>query len=163
MRIIYLVDPSNPRHTQLAVKTFSRTIELLIRVGCANVLVHWLSQLILRLPILSQPHSIVSLCCVLVKSQPPALERAYILYHLLEFLKADETVPLVLEQLPLMDLEELGVLSSQTINALQKLIKNAEFSKRAVKVTALLALNHTEAEKVNKKIGLFGKTGGKGF
>lgn len=149
MRIIYLVDPSDPRYTQLAVQTFSRTVELLLRVGCANVLVHWLSQLILRLPILSQPHAIAPLCSVLVKSQPPALESAYILYHLLECLKADEAVPLVLEQLLLMGLEELGVVSGQTINTLQKLVKNSEFSKRAIKVTSLLALNHPEAEKVN--------------
>ena len=148
MRIIHLVDPSDPRHTQLAVQTFSRAIELLLRVGCANVLVHWLAQLILRLPVVNQPHAIAPLCAVLVKSQPPSLASAYILYHLLECLRADEAVPLVLEQLPQMSLEELGVVSVETINTLQKLVKNSEFSKRAVKVAALLALNHSEAEKI---------------
>lgn len=148
MRIILLVDPSDLRYTQLAVQTLSRAIELLLHVGCANVLVHWLAQLILNLPVVNQPHAIAPLSSVLIKSQPLLLDSSYILYHLLECLRADEAVPLVLEQLPQMGLEELGVVSVQTINTLQKLIKNSEFSKKAVKVAALLSLNNSEAEKV---------------
>lgn len=47
-----------------------------------------------------------------------------------------------------MGIEEMAVLSSDTIETLQRLMRNSEFSSKAVRVAALLALNHPEAEKV---------------
>uniref|UniRef100_A0A914XY39 Uncharacterized protein n=1 Tax=Panagrolaimus superbus TaxID=310955 RepID=A0A914XY39_9BILA len=47
-----------------------------------------------------------------------------------------------------MSVEDTSVLASPTIDALQKLVRNSEFSSKAVRVTALLALDHPEAEKI---------------
>lgn len=43
----------------------------------------------------------------------------------------------------------MAVISSETIATLQKLVKNQEFSSRAIRVAALLSLNHVDAEKVS--------------
>uniref|UniRef100_A0A915CVK5 Uncharacterized protein n=1 Tax=Ditylenchus dipsaci TaxID=166011 RepID=A0A915CVK5_9BILA len=107
MRLLCLMDPTQPSRSQATVQTFSRTMELLLRVGCANTLIHWLSQRLLRLQISQQPHAIAPLCSVLTKAQPPELVRAHILYHLLNCLRS-EAAPLVLEQIPQMALKTWG-------------------------------------------------------
>jgi hypothetical protein len=134
------------------VQVYSRAIDLLLRVGCANILCHWLSTRILSLSNISQqPHAIAPLCSVLIKAEPPPLERAFILRHLLASLKQsdDEGISnLVLERLPEMGAEDGAVISKEAVGTLHKLLKCAELSPRAVRVAAILALDHPEAEKV---------------
>ena len=153
MRIVNLCDPAEPQHSQQAVQTISRAIETLLSIGCAKQLVHWLAGKLLRLHIAHQPHAIPALCAVLIRADPPPEQRAQILWHLIDCLRADVS-PIVLEQLPLMGVEDTSVLASPTIEALQKLVKNSEFSSKAVRVAALLALDHPEAEKVGSVFGL---------
>uniref|UniRef100_A0A914BZM8 Rap-GAP domain-containing protein n=1 Tax=Acrobeloides nanus TaxID=290746 RepID=A0A914BZM8_9BILA len=147
MRIINLVDPSEAKHTQQAVQTISKCIDTFISIGCAQVLAHWLSERLLYLNIAQQPHGIPGLCAVLIKADPPILQRAYILYHLVNCLRSDVS-PIVLEQIPQMGLEDVALVSKPTIEALQKLVKNAEFSSRAVRVAALLSLDNPDAENI---------------
>lgn len=147
MRIVNLFDPAEAQYSQQAVQTISHAIETLLSIGCANQLVHWLAGKLLRLQICHQPHAIPALCAVLIKSDPLPEQRAQILWHLVDCLKTDIS-PIVLEQLPFMGVEDTSVLASPTIEALQKLVKNSEFSSKAVRVTALLALDHPEAEQV---------------
>lgn len=148
MRLVNLVDPADEKQSQQAVQTISRAIETLLSIGCAKQLVHWLTGKLLRLNISHQPHAIPALCSVLIRADPPPEQRAQILWHLVDCLKADVSL-IVLEQLPNMSVEDTSVLASPTIDALQKLVRNSEFSSKAVRVTALLALDHPEAEKVN--------------
>lgn len=140
------------QHQQLAVRALARSIDVLLKCGCANTLVHWLAtRLLYGLAVCEQPHAIAPLCAVLTRASEGllAVQRAYILHNLTVGLRKDEQIAqLVLEQMPQMSVEELSVLSSDTILALQKLLNLAEFSSRAVKVAALLSLNHIEAEKV---------------
>uniref|UniRef100_A0A7E4VIK5 Rap-GAP domain-containing protein n=1 Tax=Panagrellus redivivus TaxID=6233 RepID=A0A7E4VIK5_PANRE len=147
MRIVNLVDPAEPQHSQQAVQTVSHAIDTLLSIGCAQKLVHWLADKLLRLNVAQQPHAIPALCSVLIKAEPPPEQRAHILWHLIECLKADVS-PIVLEQLPFMGVEDTAILASPTIDALQRLMRNSEFSSKAVKVAALLALDHPEAEKI---------------
>jgi hypothetical protein len=51
-----------------------------------------------------------------------------------------------------MGLEDVALVSKPTIEALQKLVKNAEFSSRAVRVAALLSLDNPDAENVIFKL-----------
>jgi hypothetical protein len=43
----------------------------------------------------------------------------------------------------------MAIISAETIATLQKLVKNQEFSSRAIRVAALLSLQSPEAEKVS--------------
>jgi hypothetical protein len=109
-----------------------------------------------------QPHSISPICAVLSHSNPSDRQRSRILVQLLNCLRISEVAPIVLEHFPQMNTEDMAVVSSgdwinkylyplilgDTIRTLQALIKNEEFSSRAVRVAALLAMDHPEAEKV---------------
>uniref|UniRef100_A0A183BHY0 Rap-GAP domain-containing protein n=1 Tax=Globodera pallida TaxID=36090 RepID=A0A183BHY0_GLOPA len=152
MRVLCLVDTGGDvRHAQLSVQTVGRSIDTLVQVGCANQLVHWLCTLLLRrLQIVAeQPHAIPVLFTVLITSDPPDLQRAYILRQLLNCLAQDELAPLVLDHIPaLRNLEDMAVISTDTIATLQKLVRNQEFSSRAIRVASLLSLNHPDAEKI---------------
>ncbi|KAL3074845.1 hypothetical protein niasHS_014290 [Heterodera schachtii] len=154
MRVLCLVDPGGggeARHAQLAVQTIGRSIDTLVQVGCANQLVHWLCALLIRrLQIVAeQPHAIPVLFTVLISAEPPDLERAYILRQLLNCVAQDELAPLVLDHIPaLHNFEDMAVISTDTIATLQKLVRNHEFSSRAIRVASLLSLNHPDAEKI---------------
>jgi hypothetical protein len=152
MRVMNLLDPRDPRHSQQAIHTYSRAIELLLRVGCANILCHWLSTRILSVSsVAQQPHAIAPLCSVLINAEPSALERAFILYYLLAALRQSEgegVSSLVLEKLPEMGVEDAAVISKEAVGTLQKLLKTDELGAKAVRVAAILALDHPEAEKV---------------
>lgn len=151
MRVISLVDSigTEMRHSQIAVQTFGLAIDMLIQAGCANSIIHWLTTHILRMDVAKQPHAIHILFNVLNLAHPPFIERSYILYHLLDCLRTDDVAQLVLEHFPSMKtLEDMSVISSETILTLQKLVQNREFSSRAIRVAALLSLNHPEAEKI---------------
>lgn len=141
------------QHQQLAVRALGRSIEMLLKCGCANTLVYWLAaRLLYGLSVHEQPHAITPLCAILTNASDglPAVQRAYILYNLSLGLREDEQIAqLVLEQIYQMGVEELYVLSTDTISALKKLLNSSEFSSRAVKVAALLSLNHIDAEKVS--------------
>ena len=117
-RIVNLVDPADPQHSQQAVQTISRTIDTLLGIGCAQKLVHWLADKLLRLNVAQQPHAIPALCSVLIKADPPPDQRAQILWHVIDCLKADVS-PIVLEQLPAMGIEDSAILANPTIEALQ--------------------------------------------
>lgn len=43
---------------------------------------------------------------------------------------------------------DMAIISTDTIATLNKLVRNREFSSRAIRVASLLALNHPDAEKV---------------
>lgn len=112
-------------------------------------LLHWLCAHLLRLNVVEQPHAIPHLFTALIGANPPPLERAYILHQLLQGLQSAEVAPLVLDHMPgLNNVEDMALLSTETITTLQKLVKNQEFSARAIRVAALLSLNHPEAEKI---------------
>lgn len=141
---------------QIVIRTLSSSINILLKCKCANVLVHWLTtRLLNNLTIYEQPNSVLSLCSVLMYASDglPSIEHAYILHNLIIGLNENEQIAqLILEQISQMNIEELTVLSTDTILALKKLLNTTEFSSRAVKVAALLSLNHFEAEKVKLKL-----------
>lgn len=111
MRVLCLVDastPSDKRHTQLAVQTYGRAMDMLAPIGPMTAgLCRWLSAHLLRLERVAaeQPHAIPVICGLLIREQEklPPLEHAYCLYRLLECLGADEVAPLVLEHVPLIN------------------------------------------------------------
>jgi len=116
MRVLCLVDAStsaDKRHTQLAVQTYGRAMDMLAPIGPMTAgLCHWLSAHLLRLERVAadQPHAIPVICGLLIREQEklPQLEHAYCLHRLLECLRADEVAPLVLEHVPLINSLEGG-------------------------------------------------------
>nr|CAD2130005.1 unnamed protein product [Meloidogyne enterolobii] len=162
MRIICLVDTSISewnRSQQLAVQTiatYGRAVDMLIQVGEgaqsnneANPLIHWLAIQVLRCALDVAPHALPIMFTILVSAQPlPPLVRVFILHRITECLRT-EVAPLALEHIPSINsLEDMAIISAETISTLQRLIKNQEFSARAIRVAALLSLNHPDAEKI---------------
>ncbi|KAL7071848.1 hypothetical protein ACQ4LE_008404 [Meloidogyne hapla] len=163
MRIICLVDTTNSEWKscqQLAVQTiatYGRAVDMLIHVGEgpqsnneANPLIFWLAVHLLRCALdVARPHALPIMFTILVNAQPlPPLLRVFILHHITECLRT-EVAPLTLEHIPSINsLEDMTIISAETILTLQRLIKNQEFSARAIRVAALLSLNHPDAEKI---------------
>uniref|UniRef100_A0A914L5I3 Rap-GAP domain-containing protein n=1 Tax=Meloidogyne incognita TaxID=6306 RepID=A0A914L5I3_MELIC len=162
MRIICLVDTSISewnRSQQLAVQTiatYGRAVDMLIQVGEGaqsnnevNPLIHWLAIQVLRCALDVAPHALPIMFTILVSAQPlPPLVRVFILHRITECLHT-EVAPLALEHIPSINsLEDMAIISAETISTLQRLIKNQEFSARAIRVAALLSLNHPDAEKI---------------
>uniref|UniRef100_A0A0K0G3E3 Probable Rho GTPase-activating protein CG5521 (inferred by orthology to a D. melanogaster protein) n=1 Tax=Strongyloides venezuelensis TaxID=75913 RepID=A0A0K0G3E3_STRVS len=147
IRIINMVDPSKAAFSQVAVQVLSQIIQMLIPINCANILIHHVAQRLLMVDIKAQPHAIPSLCSVLVTSSPPPLLRAHILIKLEDCLTTD-IAPIVLEQVPSMKLEDIFILHKPIIESLQIIIKNGEISSKIVRVTSLLSLEQTDAEKL---------------
>ncbi|KAI6182707.1 hypothetical protein M3Y97_00409700 [Aphelenchoides bicaudatus] len=151
MRVVSLVSASDPRHTKQAVQTLGRSIELLLGVCGGQALAQWLGDQLLdgceRIAS-QQPHAIGAICAVLSHAQPTDKQRSRILVQLLDCLRVDEVAPIVLEHFPQMNVEDMAVVSSDTIKTLQTLVRNSEFSSRAVRVAALLSMSHPDAEKI---------------
>uniref|UniRef100_A0A1I7Y6R0 Rap-GAP domain-containing protein n=1 Tax=Steinernema glaseri TaxID=37863 RepID=A0A1I7Y6R0_9BILA len=147
MRIVNLVDPTNPAHTQILIQTISRCIETLISISCANVLVQWITLRLLHLESAQQPPAIPALCSVLRASDPEDLVQAHILANLAKALQSDSAT-FVLEKVPEMDLDHLAVISPMALSSLERLIKNSDCSARSVQVAALLAPDYPAAEKL---------------
>ncbi|CAK5049731.1 unnamed protein product [Meloidogyne enterolobii] len=151
MRIICLVDTSNSewnRSQQLAVQTiatYGRAVDMLIQVGEgaqsnneANPLIHWLAIQVLRCALDVAPHALPIMFTILVSAQPlPPLVRVFILHRITECLRT-EVAPLALEHIPSINsLEDMAIISAETISTLQRLIKNQEFSARAIIISLL--------------------------
>ncbi|KAK0424217.1 hypothetical protein QR680_008553 [Steinernema hermaphroditum] len=145
MRIVNLVDHTNPAHTQILIQTISRCIETLVSISCANVLVQWITLRLLHLGSTQQPHAIPALCSVLRASDPSNLIQAHVLLNLSNALQSD-SASFVLEKVPEMDLDHLAIISPVALTALERLVKNAECSPRSVQVAALLAPDYPAAE-----------------
>uniref|UniRef100_A0AC35TQP1 Rap-GAP domain-containing protein n=1 Tax=Rhabditophanes sp. KR3021 TaxID=114890 RepID=A0AC35TQP1_9BILA len=146
-RIVNLIDPSNPMYSQIAVQTLSQIILVFIPIGCANKLVYWTAERLLMADIKAQPHAIPALCSTLISSNPPPLLRAHVLGNLSACLRND-IAPIVLEQISAMKLEDIMILQEPTIESLQLIVKNGEFSSKTVRVASLLSLEHKKAEKL---------------
>ncbi|KAI6202932.1 hypothetical protein M3Y94_00498200 [Aphelenchoides besseyi] len=150
MRIVSAVSAADSRHAQPAVQTLNRAIDVVLSVGCANQLAQWLADRLLDgvKRIAEQPHAISAVCAVLAHAEPSDRQRAKILVELLDCLKTEDVAPIVLEHLPLMNVEDTAVVSGDTIRTLQTLVRQSNFSSRAVRVAALLSLTHQDAEKI---------------
>jgi hypothetical protein len=111
MRVVALVDSTTGCNDQrsysaLAVQTLGRSIDMLIKTGSANSIIHWLTSFILRIKnVAEQPHAIPIICNVLILANPPSLLRAYILNYLIDCLRIDDVGPIVFHHIPSMDLE----------------------------------------------------------
>jgi len=138
------------------IATYGRAVDMLIQVGEgaqsnneANPLIHWLAIQVLRCALDVAPHALPIMFTILVSAQPlPPLVRIFILHRITECLRT-EVAPLALEHIPSINslegfyrkiwklinfllFKDMAIISAETISTLQRLIKNQEFSARAV-------------------------------
>lgn len=162
MRIISLVSTTG-KYSKQAVQTIRRAIETLYTVDGNAPLINWLGLHLNNASSSQDPYIVPTLCELLVKTQPPLLERSYFLHHLINSLCVPELAYIIYDYIPEMNISgelipfllffllrilDSTILSSEVVSTLQKLVKNPGFSSRAVKITSLLALSHPEAEMV---------------